>query len=77
MISTTSRNLARMAKVSREEINRLTRLGILHPSGVLGNGPLFDDAYARRVAPFIGVRHRMAQTLASSRSKFSRSEKLP
>lgn len=77
MISTTSRNLARMAKVPKDEIVRLTKLGILHPAGVLGNGPLYDDDYARRIAPLIGVRHRMAQSLALDRSKFSRSEKLP
>lgn len=67
---TTSHNLARMAKVPRDEINRLTKLGVLHPSGLLGKSPVFEDAYARRVAPFIGARHRMARSLASSRRKF-------
>jgi hypothetical protein len=66
--TTTTRDLARMAGVTRDEIFRLVKRGVLHPAGVQGNGMLFDDAYAKRIAPLIGARNRMALSLACDRN---------
>ena len=54
-VTTTTRNLARMARVDIRTVNRYILNGLLVPAKT-GKTSLFDDAYARRVAPLLAAR---------------------
>ena len=60
--TTTTRNLARMARVDIRTVNRYILRGLLVPAKT-GKKTLFDDAYARRVAPLLGTRVQLAHIL--------------
>lgn len=61
--TTTTRNLAAMSRATVWFIHGLVKRGILTPDHRKRNALYFDDAYARRVAPIIACRYRMASSL--------------
>lgn len=72
--TTSTRNLALMSRSTVGFIHRLVNRGILKPNHRKHNAMYFNDAYARRVAPLIACRYRMASSLGCWLNRYSRRE---